>query len=161
MSIATGFGGVRLLTAVGDTTGDGWPDLMGQPKGSGVRIYPGNGVNGLRASYVAHSAVDATRSSAPGGGTPTGRRTTCSAGATSSSSSVATAPAASPAPRDDLHGPHPLRLGAQRDVDRDGRADLVVRGKATGYLWLLSGTSGGYKTRRFLGEGFGGYDLAG
>ena len=47
------------------------------------------------------------------------------------------------------------------DVDRDGRADLVVRGKATGYLWLLPGTAGGYETRRFLAEGFGGYDLAG
>ncbi len=60
VSIATGFSGVSLLTAVGDTTGDGWPDLMGQPKGSALRIYPGNGVNGLRASYVAHGAVSAT-----------------------------------------------------------------------------------------------------
>ena len=28
-----GFGKVRLLAAVGDMTGDGWPDLMGQPAG--------------------------------------------------------------------------------------------------------------------------------
>src|SRR4029079_5616831 len=47
------------------------------------------------------------------------------------------------------------------DVNRDGRADLVVREKATGYLWLLAGTSGGYRPRQFLAEGYGGYDLAG
>jgi hypothetical protein len=37
----------------------------------------------------------------------------------------------------------------------------VVREKATGYLWLLAGTTGGYQPRRFLAEGYGGYDLAG
>ena len=41
VKIATGFGEVRLLAAVGDMTGDGWPDLMGQPAGGSMRIYPG------------------------------------------------------------------------------------------------------------------------
>ena len=36
-----------------------------------------------------------------------------------------------------------LRLGGRlSDVDRDGHADLVVREKATGYLWLLAGHHG-------------------
>jgi hypothetical protein len=47
------------------------------------------------------------------------------------------------------------------DVDRDGHADLIVREKATGYLWLLPGEATGFGPRRLLGEGMGGYDLAG
>ncbi len=39
--LADGFGGVKLLSAVGDMTGDGYPDLMGQPKGRPMMIYPG------------------------------------------------------------------------------------------------------------------------
>ena len=59
VKIADGFGGVRLLAAVGDMTGDGHPDLMGQPRGGSLRLYPGNGLTGLKPSYVAHSAVTA------------------------------------------------------------------------------------------------------
>ena len=47
------------------------------------------------------------------------------------------------------------------DVNLTGHADLVVREKATGDLWLLPGTAGGFKARRFLAEGMGVYDLAG
>ena len=61
MKLAAGFNGVALLAAVGDMTGDGWPDLMGQPRGSSMRIYPGRGLSGLKASYVAHSAISAGR----------------------------------------------------------------------------------------------------
>ena len=42
-----------------------------------------------------------------------------------------------------------------------GHSDLVVRDKATGYLWLLQGTATGFAPRRFLAEGMGAYDLAG
>ena len=66
ISIAGDFSKVRLLAAVGDMTGDGWPDLMGQPGVGAMRIYPGAGVNGLRTSYVAHSAIDAGRQVAVG-----------------------------------------------------------------------------------------------
>ncbi len=59
VSAGTGWGGVRLVTAVGDVTGDGNPDLMGQPSGGAMRIYPGNGGAGFRASYVAYSAIGA------------------------------------------------------------------------------------------------------
>ena len=99
VDIATGFYGVALLTAVGDTTGDGWPDLMGQPKRSSMRIYPGNGVNGVRSSYVAHRRSARPRSSARAAGTATAHRTTSSASATGSRCCAATAPVASPAPR--------------------------------------------------------------
>ena len=42
-------------------TGDGWPDLMGQPRGGAMRIYPGKGVGGFKPSYVAHAPIDAFR----------------------------------------------------------------------------------------------------
>ena len=39
--VASGMGGIRLLAAVGDVTGDGWPDLMGQPRKSVDADLPG------------------------------------------------------------------------------------------------------------------------
>ncbi|MBS44792.1 MAG: hypothetical protein CMH83_16830 [Nocardioides sp.] len=59
--VATGFGSVGLLAAVGDVTGDGYPDLMGQPRGGAMTIYPGNGMAGLKAAYTAYSAVKANQ----------------------------------------------------------------------------------------------------
>ncbi len=59
--LALDFGDVNLLAAVGDMTGDGWPDLMGQPAGGAMRIYPGLGLKGLGASYVAYSSVTGNR----------------------------------------------------------------------------------------------------
>ena len=61
VKMATGWKGVGLVAAVGDMTGDGYPDLMGQPAGSAMRIYPGNGATGFKTSYVAHSAISATK----------------------------------------------------------------------------------------------------
>lgn len=51
------FKNVALLASVGDVTGDGYPDLMGQPKGDRMRIYPGRGMTGVSPSYPAYSAV--------------------------------------------------------------------------------------------------------
>ncbi|RYP83703.1 hypothetical protein EKO23_18270 [Nocardioides guangzhouensis] len=164
VSIASGFQNVTLIAAVGDTTGDGYPDLMGQPKGGSMRIYPGYGLHGLKASYVAHSAVSAGGQFGvgryDGDGAPdnlfrSGSRLRMlrgngPGGLTGASAAVSL----------DLTGYD--RVLSPGDVDRDGRADLVVREKATGYLWLLPGRSGGgYGTRRFLAEGFTGYDLMG
>ena len=58
-ALATGFKSVKLLAAVGDMTGDGWPDLTGQPAGGSMRIYPGSGVSGLQASYAAFKQIKA------------------------------------------------------------------------------------------------------
>ncbi|UMG93191.1 N-acetylmuramoyl-L-alanine amidase [Nocardioides sp. TF02-7] len=44
--LAKGFGKVRLLAAVGDYTGDGFPDLVGQPIGGRMQVYPGRGREG-------------------------------------------------------------------------------------------------------------------
>jgi hypothetical protein len=51
-------------------------------------------------------------------------------------------------------------LGAG-DVTGEGRPDLVVRERATGYLWILPGRKSGFAPRKFLADGYAGYDLAG
>ncbi len=77
------WGKVRLLAAVGDITGDGYPDLMGQPRRQVDADLPRRRVHGLP-----RRATSRTRRSAPTGtpawacGTPTAHRTACCAGPT-------------------------------------------------------------------------------
>jgi hypothetical protein len=162
VKIAADFKGVGLLAAVGDMTGDGYPDLMGQPAGGSIRIYPGAGLNGLGASYVAHSRIDAGRQ------VPVGRWN--GDGAPDSlfrkGNRLTLFPGNGPG---GLTSGKPLGLDLSpydwvvgiSDVQLTGHADVVVREKATGDLWLLQGTATGFKTRRYLGGGMGVYDLAG
>ncbi|WP_051549119.1 FG-GAP-like repeat-containing protein [Nocardioides sp. URHA0032] len=162
VKLADGFSGVGLLGAVGDMTGDGWPDLMGQPAGGAIRIYPGAGLDGLHPSYVAHGRIDAGRQ------VPVGRWD--GDGAPDSlfrqGNRLTLFPGNGPG---GLTGGKPLGLDLSpydwvvgiSDIQLTGHADLVVREKATGDLWLLQGTAAGFKTRRYLGGGMGVYDLAG
>jgi len=162
VSIGSGFDDVGLLAAVGDMTGDGWPDLMGQPRGRDIRIYPGRGLHGLKPSYVAHGAIDAGRQ------IPVGRWD--SDGAPDSlfrrGSQLTLYPGNGPggltsgrALSLDLT-PYDWAIGVS-DVNLSGHGDIIVRAKKKGYLWLLQATDGGFQERRFLGEGMGQYDLAG
>ena len=161
--VGTDFGDVRLLAAVGDMTGDGLPDLMGQPRGGAMRIYPGAGLSGLGPSYVAYGAIDATRQIGVGRWNADGAPDSL----LRDGGTLRLYPGNGPGGLTDevtaLGGDLSaydwvLGLG---DVDLDQHADLVVRERATGYLWLLRGTPTGFKARVFLGEGFGQYDLAG
>ncbi|MBF4768120.1 VCBS repeat-containing protein [Nocardioides agariphilus] len=162
LQLATGFAGVRLLAAVGDMTGDGYPDLTGQPRNSAMRIYPGNGTSGLKASYVAYGAISAT-SQVPVGrwdsdGAPdslfrSGGRLTFYAG---------NGPGG-------FTGAKALRTGVTKydwmvgvaDMGVNGHSGVVVRETETGYLWLLTATTRGFSKRIFLAQGFKAYDLAG
>jgi hypothetical protein len=162
VTLGKGFGGVGLLAAVGDMTGDGWPDLMGQPQGGAIRIYPGNGADGLKASYVAHSRITA------GAQVPVGRWNGDGAPDSlfRSGSKLMLFPGNGPG---GLTNPQSLGLDLSQydwvvgisDESLTGHADLVVRSRKTGYLWLIPGTQKGFSPRRFLGEGMGAYDLAG
>jgi hypothetical protein len=162
VTIGTGFGGVQLLAAVGDMTGDGYPDLMGQPKGGALRIYPGNGLAGLKASYVAHSAISA------GSQVPVGRWDTDGAPDTlfRSGGRLTLYPGNGPG---GLTDPQVLGLDLSQydwvvgisDEQLTGHPDLVVRARKTGFLYLIPGTAKGFGKRHFLGEGMGAYDLAG
>ncbi len=51
------FAGVKMLAAVGDVTGDGFPDLMGQPSGGQMQVYPGQGMAGFSAAIAATGPV--------------------------------------------------------------------------------------------------------
>jgi hypothetical protein len=158
--LATGFRGVRLLAAVGDVTGDGWPDLMGQPKGGDMRIYPGKGIDGLRTSYVAHAPIDAWRH------IPIGRWN--GDGAPDSlfrkGSTLMLYPGNGPG---GLMEGRRLNLDLQQydwtvgvsDVGLTGHADLVVRKRGTGELWLLPGSTKGFGNPVLIGRGMRAYDV--
>ena len=162
VKIADGFGAVRLLAAVGDMTGDGRPDLMGQPRGGSLRIYPGNGLKGLKSSYVAHSPITATKQVGIGRWNSDGAPDTLfrrdnrlrvffGNGPGGLTGSNALAP--------DLT-PYSWVIGIG-DVRLSGRGDLLARARGTGDLYLLEATSQGFQPRRYLGDGMAGFDLAG
>ncbi len=160
--LGDGFGSVSLLAAVGDMTGDGYPDLMGQPAGGAIRIYPGNGVAGFQASYVAHGAIQAGRQVAVGRWDGDGAPDSLFRRGSKLVLFPGNGPGGLTSPRTlsvDL-SPYDWVIGVS-DVLLTGHPDLIVRDKATGYLWLLQGTATGFAPRRFLAEGMGEYDLAG
>ena len=163
LKLAEGFGAVRLLAAVGDMTGDGKPDLMGQPKGGSMRIYPGNGTAGLRASYPAHSPVTATRQigigrwNADGAPDTLFRRSDGGMFVFFGNGPGGLTRSASLAP--DL-APYSSVVGVS-DVRLSGRGDLIARVRGTDALYLLEATSDGFRPRRYLGDGMSGFDLIG
>jgi hypothetical protein len=162
LKIGTDFGSVGLLAAVGDMTGDGYPDLMGQPGGKDTRIFPGNGLNGLKPSYVAYGPIDARRQVGIGRWDGDGAPDTLFR----KGSELRVFPGNGPG---GLTTPKPLSLNVAAydwvigvsDLSLGGHADLIAREKATGNLWAITATATGFQPRRLLGDGMGVYDLAG
>jgi len=160
--LATGFKRVKLLAAVGDMTGDGWPDLMGQPKKQAMLLYPGNGLSGLKPSYVAYKRIKA------GAQIPVGRWDADGAPDSlfRSGKKLALYPGNGPG---GFVGSRALKLNVKRydaivgvaDMGVNGHSGVVLREKKTGNLWLQPASANGFSTRRFLGQGFRGYDLFG
>ena len=160
--LARDFGRVSLLAAVGDMTGDGWPDLMGQPVGGAMRIYPGRGLRGLKRSYVAYSAIGARRQ------VPVGRHDTDGApdSLLRSRSTLTLYRGNGPG---GFVGSRQLSLDVGRydwvvgisDIGVTGHSDLVVRARSTGTLWLVPMTASGFGVRQLLGSGMDRYDLVG
>jgi hypothetical protein len=159
--IGEGFGRVRLLAAVGDMTGDGFPDLMGQPRGGPMKIYPGRAMRQMGPGYAAHSAIKAGRQVGLGRWDKDG------------------APDSLFRQGDRLvyfRGNGPGGLMSSRAVAGDvrrfdwmvgvsdltgaGRSDLLVRNRA-GDLYAMRSTPKGFGAPRFLGGGMDRYDLVG
>ncbi len=155
-------GKLMLLAPVGDMTGDGWPDLMGQPAGSAIRIYPGRGLSGFYTSYPAYAAV--------AGGTHVGLGRWNSDGAPDTlvrrtggkltvyygngpggwTSSAALAQTAAG---------YDWFLGVA-SVDGDGHTDIIARKATDGRVYWMRGTSAGIREPVYVGTRAR-YDLAG
>jgi len=160
-TLATGFGQVGKLAAVGDMTGDGFPDLVGQPRGGVLRVYPGKGTAGLRKSYPVYGALK--------DGTPIGIGRWDSDGAPDSlvrhGGALTLLHGNGPG---GLHAPSKIKVDLSpydwaigvSDLRLGGHPDLIVRKKSNGRLYALPGSGSGFRTPVYLGGGFGGYDLA-
>ena len=162
VELARDFGRVGLLAAVGDMTGDGWPDLMGQPAGGDMRIYPGRGAKGLGASYVAYSRITATQQVPVGLWDEDGAPDVL----TRSGSKLVLHPGNGPG---GLTGSRTLSIDMSRydqvvgvsDMDLTGHPDLLARVKATGQLVGLPGSATTFGAPVNVGGGYQYFDLFG
>ena len=156
--LAKGFGGVSLLSAGGDITGDGYPDLQAQINGA-MRIYPGRGTAGLAASYVSHSAIAGKKQIAVGLWTSDGAPDAIFLNAKSTVLYPGNGPGGLT---------NPITIGAGLmgyswvvGISDAGRSALIAR-DAAGSLYRIDPTSSlMLGTPQLLATGFGGYDLAG
>ncbi len=150
--LSKGWAPFTHLSAVGDVTGDTFPDLVGKTATGAMTIFPGNGKTGFLAPILAPATLRTFNEVGTGSW-----RSGSLPGSAFLSPDGAFVPYAGTnggalAGYDWVIGPG--------DVDGDGVADLVVR-DAGGTLWLLPGTSQGYLERRFLASGYAGYSLGG
>lgn len=161
--LAPGFGQVKLLAAVGDMTGDGYPDLMGAPGGGSMMIWPGRGPAGLGTPFAAYGRVGAVRQIGIGRWDGDGAPDSLFRRGPSLELIRGNGPGGlTGAPKRlsiDLT-PFDWVVGIS-DIDLTGHADLVLRAKADGGLWLVPGTTSGFGTPVQLGTGFDAYDLVG
>jgi hypothetical protein len=159
--LASGFGGVGKLAAVGDMTGDGYPDLMGQPHGGVMRIYPGKGIAGLRRSYPAAGSISAGPQIGVGRWDGDGAPDSLFRGGGGLTLYRGNGPGG-------LHHPTRLPLDTSSydwvigvsDLRLTGHPDLLVRPRGTGRLYAVPGTPTGFRAPIYLGRGLKGYDLA-
>jgi hypothetical protein len=143
-------------------TGDGFPDLIGQPRGGVLTLWPGRGTTGFKRAYPAYGAL--------GTGTPIGVGLWNGDGAPDSllrrggtlSLYAGNGPGGLSSPRRlavDLT-PYDWAIGIS-DLQLTGHPDLIVRERGSGRIFALPGSSSGFAARIYLGGGLGGYDLAG
>ncbi len=160
--LARSFGRIDLLAAVGDVTGDGWPDLMGQPRGGPMKIYPGIGLKGHAPGYVASSRISAGRQ------IPIGRWNGDGAPDTLYRSSGTLTARDGNGPGGITGGPRSIKLDLGpfdwvvgiSDVGLSGHPDLVLRARSSGKLWLVRADMNRVWPREYLGTAAG-YDLVG
>lgn len=162
IKIGAGFGSAAMLAAVGDVTGDGYPDLMGQPAGYGMYLFAGGGTAGLSAVYPAYRKMSGSQmvgiGRLDGDGAPdvmirNGTVLTAWAGNGPGGLTKALPVSVDVSAYDWVVG-----VG---DVGLTGSPDLVVRKAGKGKLWLLQGSPTGFTTRVVLSRAMKAYDLVG
>jgi uncharacterized protein with LGFP repeats len=162
-----------VVLNVGDWNRDGFNDVITRAVSDGnLYLRPGNGADGFAAPVLAGTGFAGVAQLTPVGditgdgypdltGTPAGAAPRIYPGNGSTgflSSYPGSGPAKLARTGDTTRYDWWFPLG---DVDGDRRADVLVRAKGSGKLWLLPGIKGGFDKRRFVAPGFGGYDLAG
>ena len=160
--LAKGFGSIGRLAAVGDMTGDGYPDLLGQPRGGVMTLYPGRGLAGLKKGYPAYGSIKKGTPIGVGRWNADGAPDTLLRKGRALTLLQGNGPGGLSSPsklKVDL-SPYDWVIGVS-DLTLTGHADLVVRQKGTGRLYALQGTTSGFLPPLYLGQGLGGYDLAG
>ncbi|QWC84041.1 VCBS repeat-containing protein [Nocardioidaceae bacterium] len=161
-TLSKNFAKVRLLAPAGDMTGDGRPDLIGQPKGSAMRIYPGGG-SSVGGGYVAHSAIAGNRQVVVGRWNADGAPDSL---VSQTDGKVRLYPGNGPG---GLKSPRSVRgnvkgmsrLVAVGDLDNDGRPDVVGRQKGSGMLVQLTRTKKGLGLPQYVDGTYTDYDLIG
>ncbi|MGY2873983.1 hypothetical protein ACVW00_001173 [Marmoricola sp. URHA0025 HA25] len=159
-SLGTGWKTITRLAAVGDVTGDGFPDLLGATASGPMTIFRGAGNNAFSAPVLAPASLRTYNQIGSAPWSPGGSVFASADGGfvplsgTDPATALRMANGAVPATYDTYLG-----VG---DANGDGVADLLARESGTGTIWLLPGkTSGGFAPRMWVASGYAGYQLVG
>ncbi|MGN6302213.1 MAG: SpoIID/LytB domain-containing protein [Angustibacter sp.] len=157
--VGHGWNTLRNVTAVGDLSGDGLPDLVGVASDGRLVLYPGNGHSGVlsgRTAGTGWSGFDKL----VGVGDVDGDGHDDLMGRVLSTGQLAfyhgTGTGGFRGGRDVTTGGWNAMtlIAAAGDLDGDGHPDLVAVEKATGILWRYAGTTTGVGARTQIGTGW-------
>lgn len=162
IALGDGYDAVKMLAAVGDVTGDGYPDLMGQPEGGGMYLYAGGGAAGLSSVFPAYGKVSGSQLVGVGRLTGDGAPDVMVRKGSTLTAWAGNGPGG-------LSGALPISLDVAKydwivgvgDVGLTGSPDLVVRTAGKGRLWLVQGGPAGFAAPVPLARGLKDYDLVG
>jgi hypothetical protein len=157
-SLGTGWKPITLLSAVGDVTGDGYPDLMGRNATGPMTIFPGAGTNAFKAPVLAPSSMRTYHLIGPHAWSANGA--VFASGNGTFVPVTGTDPVSALRMANDGAAPSYDTYVGVGDANGDGVKDLLARERRTGIIWLLPGkTSGGFAPRMWVANGYAGYQL--